>query len=102
MPKFHRHQGYINGDFSARVARTTNLQQHWPIHCEANRCARNLWIFNRFYINLRTMSHQAAWINTKHARLQVRAVDTPKPGHGEVLVKVKAIAFSPIESKMQR
>ena len=48
------------------------------------------------------MSHQAAWIKTKHANLEVGPAETPTPGPLELLVQVKVIAFSPIESKLQR
>lgn len=48
------------------------------------------------------MSHQAAWIKEQYASLVVEDVMTPSPGPGELLVKVKAIGFSPLEGKVQR
>lgn len=53
-------------------------------------------------LNLTRMAtHTAAWIPSKHAALEVGPAETPTPGPGELLVKVKFIAFSPIESKLQ-
>ncbi|OJJ46856.1 hypothetical protein ASPZODRAFT_131748 [Penicilliopsis zonata CBS 506.65] len=46
--------------------------------------------------------NESAWIKEKHARLTVENAEKPVPGDGEVLVKVEVIAFSPIESKIQR
>ncbi|KAM0438575.1 hypothetical protein ACHAPT_001327 [Fusarium lateritium] len=46
-------------------------------------------------------THTAAWIKHKHAPLELSPVETPTPGPGELLVKIKFIAFSPIESKQQ-
>lgn len=48
------------------------------------------------------MANQAAWIKEKHAKVVLDDAETPTPGEGEVLVKVEVIAFSPIESKLQR
>ncbi|KAF2488199.1 chaperonin 10-like protein [Neohortaea acidophila] len=48
------------------------------------------------------MTHQAAWSDGKGRNVEVRTVTTPTPGPGELLIKVEVIAFSPIESKMQR
>lgn len=48
------------------------------------------------------MSHQAAWIKEQNANVVVDAAPTPTPGPGELLVKVKAIGFSPLEAKIQR
>lgn len=48
------------------------------------------------------MSHQAAWIKEQHAQLVVDEASTPTPGPGELLIKVKTIAFSPLEAKIQR
>ena len=48
------------------------------------------------------MSHQAAWIKEQHANLVVDKASTPTPGPGELLVKVQAIAFSPLEAKIQK
>ncbi|KAJ4312050.1 hypothetical protein N0V84_010122 [Fusarium piperis] len=47
-------------------------------------------------------THTAAWINHKHASLELGPTETPIPGPGEILVKVRFIAFSPIESKQQK
>ncbi|KAF4469574.1 alcohol dehydrogenase [Fusarium albosuccineum] len=47
-------------------------------------------------------THTAAWIKTKFAALEVGPAETPAPGAGELLVKAKFIAFSPIESKVQK
>ncbi|KAF7186104.1 Dehydrogenase azaJ [Pseudocercospora fuligena] len=49
-----------------------------------------------------TMTHQAAWIKSKNAVLEVGQFETPSPGPEGLLVKVEAIAFSPVESKVQR
>ena len=47
-------------------------------------------------------THTAAWIKTKHAALEVGLAETPTPGPGELLVKIKLIAFSPIEARLQK
>ncbi|UPL01770.1 hypothetical protein LCI18_012704 [Fusarium solani-melongenae] len=47
-------------------------------------------------------THTAAWIKHKHASLELGPIETPTPGAGEILVKVRFIAFSPIESKQQK
>lgn len=47
-------------------------------------------------------THTAAWIKHKHAPLELGPVETPTPGPGEILVEVRFIAFSPIESKQQK
>ncbi|KAI8654627.1 PKS-ER domain-containing protein [Fusarium keratoplasticum] len=47
-------------------------------------------------------THTAAWIKHKHAPLEIGPIETPTPGPGEILVKVRFIAFSPIESKQQK
>lgn len=49
--------------------------------------------------------NQAAWITAAKASLVVKddtETPTPTPGQGELLVKVKCIAFSPIEAKIQK
>ena len=51
------------------------------------------------------MANEAAWIPAAKAQLIVKdetETPTPTPSEGEVLVKVKSIAFSPIESKIQK
>lgn len=48
------------------------------------------------------MSNQAAWIKEQHANLVVDTAPLPTPGPGELLVKVKAIGFSPLEAKIQK
>ncbi|KAL8703413.1 MAG: hypothetical protein Q9201_003416 [Fulgogasparrea decipioides] len=49
------------------------------------------------------MANQAAWIPTAKAAVQVDdQTEVPKPGPGQVLVKIRCIAFSPIDSKMQK
>lgn len=48
------------------------------------------------------MENQAAWILQPKGRLQVNKAEVPTPGEGELLVKIECIAFSPIESKIQR
>jgi NADPH:quinone reductase-like Zn-dependent oxidoreductase len=48
------------------------------------------------------MTHQAAWIKEQHANLVVEEAVTPTPGPGELLVKVKAVGFSPLEAKIQK
>ena len=48
------------------------------------------------------MSHQAAVIKQQHANLTVEQSPIPTPGPGELLVKVKVIAFSPLEAKIQK
>ncbi|KXT00803.1 hypothetical protein AC578_2923 [Pseudocercospora eumusae] len=48
------------------------------------------------------MTHQAAWIKSKNAILEIASSETPSPGPEELLVKVEAIAFNPVESKVQR
>lgn len=49
------------------------------------------------------MANQAAWIPAAEADLVLQdGTDIPTPGQGEVLVKVKCIAFSPIEAKIQK
>ena len=49
-----------------------------------------------------TMANAAAWIKQARAPLEVAESETPTPGEGEVLVRVMVIAFSPIESMIQR
>ncbi|KAF6231782.1 hypothetical protein HO173_010084 [Letharia columbiana] len=49
------------------------------------------------------MANQAAWIPAVEADLVLQdGTEIPTPGHGELLVKVKCIAFSPIEAKIQK
>ncbi len=48
------------------------------------------------------MSQQAAWIKEQHASLVVDEAPIPTPGPGELLVKIKIIAFSPLEAKIQK
>jgi NADPH:quinone reductase-like Zn-dependent oxidoreductase len=48
------------------------------------------------------MTHQAAWIYSKGADVELGEAETPTPGKGELLVKVQAIAFSPIDWKQQK
>ncbi|ROV95630.1 hypothetical protein VSDG_05333 [Cytospora chrysosperma] len=47
-------------------------------------------------------THTAAWIRSKHAALEIGPAETPVPGPLELLIRVKFIAFSPIESKLQK
>lgn len=49
------------------------------------------------------MANVAAWIPAGKSNLQLDdKTKTPKPGPGDVLVKVRCIAFSPIDSKLQK
>lgn len=49
------------------------------------------------------MANEAAWIPAAKSDLHLDdKTKTPQPGPGEVLVKVRSIAFSPIDYKMQR
>ncbi|KAF2742515.1 GroES-like protein [Sporormia fimetaria CBS 119925] len=48
------------------------------------------------------MENKAAWIPAPKTDISVGDADTPAPGPGELLVKVKSIAFSPIEAKIQK
>jgi hypothetical protein len=52
--------------------------------------------------NLNKMANKASWIPAPTAEVFVGDADTPTPGPGELLVKIKSIAFSPIESKIQK
>ncbi|KAH7098241.1 GroES-like protein [Auriculariales sp. MPI-PUGE-AT-0066] len=45
--------------------------------------------------------NEAAWINEAKARVVVGPADTPVPGPGELLVKTEAIAFHPLDAKLQ-
>ncbi|KAK3987344.1 chaperonin 10-like protein [Cladorrhinum sp. PSN332] len=47
-------------------------------------------------------AHTAAWSKRKDAALEVGPADTPTPGPGELLVRIKFIAFSPIEARLQK
>ena len=48
------------------------------------------------------MSNQAAAINAAQAQMVLEEETIPTPGSGEILVKVKAIGFSPLEAKIQK
>jgi NADPH:quinone reductase-like Zn-dependent oxidoreductase len=48
------------------------------------------------------MSQQAAVIRAAHAQLVVEDHAIPTPGPGQLLVKIKAIGFSPLEAKIQK
>lgn len=48
------------------------------------------------------MSQQSAWIRAQGADLTIEDNAIPTPGSGEVLVKVTAIAFTPLEAKIQK
>jgi NADPH:quinone reductase-like Zn-dependent oxidoreductase len=48
------------------------------------------------------MPHQAAWIKSKGASLEIGSAETPKPEGEEILINIKLIAFNPIEPKLQR
>ncbi|EIW77197.1 GroES-like protein [Coniophora puteana RWD-64-598 SS2] len=47
------------------------------------------------------MSQKALFIPSKQAQFQVGPADIPKPGDGEILVKVHAIGINPLEWKQQ-
>jgi NADPH:quinone reductase-like Zn-dependent oxidoreductase len=48
------------------------------------------------------MANQAAWINSKHAQLEVDTAEKYEPQAGQVLVKVEVIGFNPVEAKDQK
>lgn len=49
------------------------------------------------------MANEAAWIPAAKANVILDdSTEIPKPGPDEVLVKVRCIAFSPIDSKIQK
>lgn len=48
------------------------------------------------------MSNQAGWVKTPHGRVQVEPVEQWVPGRGELLVRVEAASFNPIDAKIQR
>ncbi|GKZ40032.1 hypothetical protein AbraIFM66950_002028 [Aspergillus brasiliensis] len=48
------------------------------------------------------MSNQAGWIKKPHGRVEVETVEQWVPGRGELLVRVEAASFNPIDAKIQR
>lgn len=48
------------------------------------------------------ITNEAAWISEKQARIVVGPADTHTPGEGEILVKVEAIAFHPLDARLQQ
>ncbi|GCB23274.1 zinc-binding alcohol dehydrogenase domain-containing protein cipB [Aspergillus awamori] len=48
------------------------------------------------------MSNQAGWIKALHGQVQVETVEQWVPGRGELLVRVEAASFNPIDAKIQR
>lgn len=49
------------------------------------------------------MANEAVWIPAPKANVHINAnTETPKPGPHQVLVKIACIAFSPIDSKIQK
>jgi hypothetical protein len=48
------------------------------------------------------MSNQASWIPAATKQVSVGPADTYTPGPNELLVKIKSIAFTPIEAKIQK
>jgi NADPH:quinone reductase-like Zn-dependent oxidoreductase len=48
------------------------------------------------------MANKASWIPAPTAPCAVGDAETPTPGPGELLVKIRSIAFSPIEAKIQK
>lgn len=49
------------------------------------------------------MENRAAWIPAAKAPVEVKDdTEIPTPMQAELLVKIKCIAFSPIESKIQK
>ncbi|EHA18700.1 hypothetical protein CBS115989_5825 [Aspergillus niger] len=48
------------------------------------------------------MSNQAGWVKTPYGRVQVEPVEQWVPGRGELLVRVEAASFNPIDAKIQR
>lgn len=47
-------------------------------------------------------SNRAAILKSPRASVEIQEIDTWVPGPGEVLVRNEAIAFNPIEAKIQR
>jgi NADPH:quinone reductase-like Zn-dependent oxidoreductase len=47
-------------------------------------------------------TQKALFLESKQGRFIVRDKDIPKPGNGELLVKVKAAALNPIDWKIQK
>lgn len=45
---------------------------------------------------------KALVLPSKHGQFTVDLVDIPKPGHGQVLVKVEAAALNPVDHKIQQ
>ena len=46
-------------------------------------------------------THKALLLLEKQGSLAVRDIETPKPGPGEILVKVEAAALNPLDWKIQ-
>ena len=48
-----------------------------------------------------SIANKAAWLPEKGARLKIDSADAYKPGSGELLVRNRAVAFNPVDWKMQ-
>jgi NADPH:quinone reductase-like Zn-dependent oxidoreductase len=48
------------------------------------------------------MTNQASWIPAATKQVSVGPADTYTPGPNELLVKIKSVAFTPIEAKIQK
>lgn len=48
-----------------------------------------------------SFNNKAAWLPQKGAVLQVGSAEAYEPGPGEVLVRNRAVAMNPVDSKMQ-
>ena len=53
-------------------------------------------------INCKMEVNRAAIVKSPRASVEVEQIETWVPGPGEVLVRNEAIAFNPIEAKIQR
>lgn len=48
------------------------------------------------------MSNKAGWIKNPQGTIQIEPVEQWVPGRGELLVRVEAACFNPIDAKIQR
>ena len=48
------------------------------------------------------MSNKAGWIKNPQGTIQIETVEQWVPGRGELLVRVEAASFNPIDAKIQR